>query len=489
MTQENQARMNLETGTVTFPKKGLPSKTSQAENFPRIITGDTSKNTFYHGDCKLVMSREHDIPSESVGLIYLDPPFYTGQTMKGMVKVTKEGIVHNGQREWHPAYMEASYNDTKRFWAEKGVSEKAPMWMKRIATKGNERAAFASYLYYMMERLELCKRILKQTGSIYLHCDWRASHYLKMVMDEVFGTENFRDDIAWCYTGPSNTKRWFPRKHDNLLFYVKNEQKGQFFSNSVRVSYKEESFTMGGKGSLAARNREGDYREGMDEQLAKGKIVEDYWTDIPSLSVTTERVGYPTQKPIKLLERIILASSNEEDTVLDPFCGCGTTILAAHKLNRRWIGIDINRIAYDASRKRESQLPLGMKESFTTSSYVIRDLEEVNQLNPSDFEKWVNQFYKATKPSPDAGVDGIMQNNIPIQSKCFSGYPVDRSIVDAFSTAVRYHPKLTKPVKQAIIVSQTGFADSAIARAFEIENTEGINIFLTTPEKMLEIKE
>ena len=159
-------------------------------------------------------------------------------------------------------------------------------------------------------------------------------------MDAVFGRRHFRNEIVWAYTGPGNTKRWFPRKHDNLLFYVKSNE-AAFNADAVRVPYKP-SFTMGGGRSLARRNKPGtDYTTGREEAFARGKIIEDYWTDIPSLSVSRERLGYPTQKPLALYERIIRASSSEGDWVLDPFAGCATTCVAAERLDRRWVGMDL----------------------------------------------------------------------------------------------------------------------------------------------------
>ncbi len=138
-------------------------------------------NKFYHGDCLFVL--KHDIQSETINLIYLDPPFFTGKIQKGI---------------WRPEAMEVSYEDSKRFWSEKAdvMREKAPQWLRHIAL---DHPDFASYLYYMMERLQECKKALKKTGSIYLHCDYRASHYLKMVMDEIFGMDNFKNEIIWCY--------------------------------------------------------------------------------------------------------------------------------------------------------------------------------------------------------------------------------------------------------------------------------------------------
>src|SRR4030042_1040331 len=141
------------------------------------------KNTFYHGDCLFVLT--HDVSAESIDPIYLDPPFFTGKIQTGKWK-----------GEWHPEAMEVSFEDSKRFWKEKGISGLAPEWMKHIALK---RPDFASYLYYMMERLQACHKVLNKRGSIYLHCDYRASHYLKMVMDEpeLFGDNNFRNEIIW----------------------------------------------------------------------------------------------------------------------------------------------------------------------------------------------------------------------------------------------------------------------------------------------------
>jgi len=172
------------------------------------------------------------------------------------------------------------------------------------------------------------------------------SHSLKLLLDSLFGIKNFRNEIVWCYTGPSGTKKNFPAKHDIILRYSKGE-KWTFNHDRVRVEYKE-SFTMGGSKSLARRNKpDTDYKTGIEKALERGKIIEDYWSDIPSLSVSKERVGYPTQKPLALLRRIILASSNPGEWVLDPFCGCATTCLAAMDENRNWIGIDISPKAFE----------------------------------------------------------------------------------------------------------------------------------------------
>ena len=202
--------------------------------------------------------------------------------------------------------------------------------------------AMASYLTFMAQRIFEMHRILKPTGSLYLHCDPTASHYLKIVLDKVFGKTNFKNEIVWCYTGPSNTKKWYPRKHDTMLFYSKSNEYS-FNPDSIRVPYK----------SLNTQKSGGGIGGFMDEDIVsaykkKGKIPEDWWIGIsPVGRIETERTGYPTQKPIALLERIIKASSNHSDIVFDPFCGCATTCVAAERLGRKWIGIDIEENARD----------------------------------------------------------------------------------------------------------------------------------------------
>jgi len=207
----------------------------------------------------------------------------------------------------------------------------------------------------MTERLIEMKRVLKNTGSIYLHCDPTASHYLKMIMDSIFGHENFRNEIVWCYTTPANVKRYFPRKTDTILFYVKSEKSNYTFNHDdVRVPYKRGS-KLDGKGW----NTGITYSK---EEINKGKLVTNWWGDItPVQRLLKEMMGYRTQKPVALLKRIIKASSNKGDLVMDSFCGCATTLEAAHKLKRRWIGIDIAIHAI----KRVASLRLKDRELYT----------------------------------------------------------------------------------------------------------------------------
>jgi DNA modification methylase len=428
-------------------------------------------NVFYHGDCLFVMN--HDILPESVDLIYLDPPFFTGKVQKGLAK-------------WQPGAMEISYEDSRKFWSEKShiMRQKAPEWLIHISLT---RADFASYLYYMMIRLQACKSVLSPKGTIYLHCDYRASHYLKMIMDEpdLFGVNNFRNEIVWCYSGGGIPKKDFARKHYCILRYSKTDDY-VFNVEDIREEYSQEILSRP-KSSYAEhsyKNNPGKMTKGWDLN-PKGKHPDD-WFYMPILDPEAkERIGFPTQKPEALLKRFILASSNKGSIVLDPFCGCGTTIIAAHNLDRRWIGIDIDKSAYDATKGREKQLPLGIKDEFTKASYITRDLEEVLTLNPNDFEKWVNEFYKATKPMPDKGVDGIMQDGTPIQTKSFLiKYPT----LSEFITNTKLHPAVPKPLKRVIVVSQVGFHESATKRQFEIETIDTIKVDLITPQEMLKVE-
>ena len=216
----------------------------------------------------------------------------------------------------------------------------------------------------------------------------------------------------------------------------------------------------------------------------EGRMALDYWEIPPINQASKERVGYPTQKPEALLERIIKASSNEGDIILDPFCGCGTTVIVASKLNRQFIGIDI-----DTSEREKGELPTAFAVInnrshglFAQAQYVSRDLSEVLEMNPKRFEDWVNEYYQANKPYPDKGVDGITSEGIPIQVKSFV---IKYDVLSKFITDAKYHPNTIKPVKKVIVVSQIGFDDGARKRKFEIETAERIEVVLTTPENML----
>lgn len=377
--------------------------------------------------------------------------------------------------------MEISFEDRKEYWAkhQEAMQKEAPVWLSDI---GGKHPEFGAYLYYMMGRLRVCRQALKPTGSIYLHCDWRASHYLKIVMDDIFGENNFRNEIIWCYSRPSApSQRQFSKTHEVILFYSK-AYPWTFNPDEVRIDYAPESLARAKRGVITSKIANPEDGVVLHK---KGKFPEDWWL-IPSLRPNArERVGYPTQKPLALLERIIKAPSNEGDCVLDPFCGCGTAIIASHKHNRQWIGIDINKEAWGTIQRRANQPSFYQwLNSFKEASYISRDLDEVMVMNPHEFEVWVNQYYGATKPKPEEVVGGITKEGIPIQTKAYKT-PVDYTIVDAFYAGIKLHPKLLGTISQGRIVSQNGFTDSARHRVFEIEYREKMKIVLTTPEDML----
>ncbi len=269
------------------------------------------------------------INSQCIGLIYLDPPFNKKKIFTAPIGTSAEGA------SFKDVFRE---EDVKIEWIKE--IEEDHYAIHRLLNAVREIEGHSSYnfcyLCYMAIRLIECHRILNDTGSIYLHCDPTMSHYLKLLLDCIFGEKNFRNEIVWGYTGPSNTKRWFPRKHDTLFFYAKSDRVG-FNWREVRVPYQK----------LETGKTSGIFKEAATLD-SNGKVVEDWWHTIsPVGRIAKERTGYPTQKPLTLLERIIKASSREGDMVLDPFCGCATTCVAAEKLKRQWIGIDISVKAYE----------------------------------------------------------------------------------------------------------------------------------------------
>ena len=299
--------------------------------------------TLFHGD-NLGFLR--GINSESIDLVATDPPFNKGKDFHATPDSLSAGASFHDRWSWERD-IEGEWEDAiKDDWpAVQQVIESAN------AAWGRDMGAF---LCYMGVRLLEIHRVLKPTGSLYLHCDPTASHYLKAMLDAIFGRKNFRNDIVWCYTGPGNVKRWFPRKHDDLLFYVKSDE-AAFNPDAVRIPYKQLNVQHaeqggGGIGGDLTPENVGDYVE-------KGKIPEDYWLEdrdgmSPVGRRPSERTGYPTQKPIALYRRIVEASSNPGEFVLDPFCGCATTLIAAEQAGRQWIGIDLWDEALQTVRKR-----------------------------------------------------------------------------------------------------------------------------------------
>ena len=264
------------------------------------------------------------------------------------------------------------------------------------------------------------RRVLKKTGSIYLHCDHTAGHYLKILMDTVFGRNNFRNEIVWCYPpGGRGPKLGFHRKHDTIFYYGKTRGKGVF--NRPYGELPEPTRKSYGKVDKEGRFYK-EYPGGRTYlDTMRGRPIPDWWTDVVSLGQAVsskERLGYPTQKPLALLERIIRASSNEGDLVLDPFCGCGTTVHAAESLNRRWVGIDISPFSTGLIRERLLENFPHLAGRITTEGVPHTEWEarELARRDKFEFEKWVcgaigadGMFREPGERGADGGVDGIME--------------------------------------------------------------------------------
>ncbi len=353
---------------------------------------DFNPNTLYYGDC-LDWMREWE--SDCVDLIYLDPPFNSNANYNVLFSDKGDGKAQyrafNDTWSWDAAAAER-YRQFEN--APARPAHDAIVGLRRILG----RSGMLAYLTYMAERLEEMRRMLKPTGSIYLHCDPTASHYLKIVMDAVFGKENFRNEIVWAYRTGGVSKAWFGRKHDIILFYTKSPKREHVFNLKKERSYNRDFKPYKFKGVSEYQDEEGKWYT-----MA---AMRDVWEINAVGRSSGERLGYPTQKPLALLERIIEASSNEGDIVLDPFCGCGTAVEAARRLNRRWAGVDISSFAIDLVRQRLQDESIPVKG-------IPADLESARKLareKPFEFESWavtrLPGFAPNTKQVADGGVDG-----------------------------------------------------------------------------------
>lgn len=300
----------------------------------RQIKGWTNKLIW--GDNKLILSslkngplREEIEAQGGIKLIYIDPPFDVGADFSMEIKVGDESITKKSN-----VLEEIAYRDT---------------W-------GNGQDSFNAMIY---ERLSLMKDLLSDDGIIFVHCDYRVNSYIRLILDELFGKENFRNEIIWCYTGASNVGKDFPKKHDTIFRYSKSKNY-IFNKDDIRIPYAE------GSKDRATRNVIGTGGMNFDEIKLNenGKVPEDFWLDIQRAArYPGESVGYPTQKSLKLLERIIKSSSNEGDLVADFFCGSGTTLAVAEKLGRKWIGSDLGKFAIHTTRKRMIGVQRDLKDS------------------------------------------------------------------------------------------------------------------------------
>ncbi len=416
-------------------------------------------NRLYYGD-NLDVLRRH-VADESVDLVYLDPPFNSNANYN-VLFAERDGAQAASQIK--------AFEDTWRW--DEGAARAFEEVVEQGGRVSQAMQAFRTflgdtdmlaYLAMMAPRLVELHRVLKPTGSLYLHCDPTASHYLKLLLDAIFGPAQFLNEIIWKRTSAHNSAKRFGPIHDVILYYARKDEATW---NNPRVGHEQEYLDKyyrydDGDGRLYWRNsltaagvRHGSsgkvWRgidisatgqhwkftvERLDELDAKGQIywppggkgfpqikryrdelkgmaVSDIWTDIDRINqVAAERLGYPTQKPEALLERIIAASSNEGDVVLDPFCGCGTTISAAQKMNRRWIGIDITHLAITLIRSRLTDTFEGKAVYEVLGEPVSRpDAEALAASDPYQFQWWALGLVGARpveqKKGADKGIDG-----------------------------------------------------------------------------------
>lgn len=387
--------------------------------------------TLYFGD-NLEVLREK-IPDESFDLIYLDPPFnskrpYNVLYKEGLVDSPAQVQAFEDSWHWTPeaqhSFEELTGLRKSKTEINQSISNLIDALSKIIGKKNDVMA----YLVMMTIRLIELRRVLKKTGSIYLHCDPTASHYLKIIMDVIFGKINFRNELVWLYKGRELSHKNYSKKHDTILFYSKSDnyifnwreimESLEDSSRQALSRYKDEKgyfivrYKVGGGFAPIEKEGEDTYRQYVPEGVPpRDWFYADY-------ARKKERLEYPTQKPEALLERIIKASSKHGDWVLDPFCGCGTTVAVAEKLDRQWIGIDITTLAINLIKHRLHDHFENIK-IFTDG--LPKDLSGAKALSekaPFEFEYWVLDLLNAvpaqskTKENmrgADKGIDGVIK--------------------------------------------------------------------------------
>lgn len=281
-----------------------------------------------------------------IDLILIDPPFNSGRVYQHSTNKKRR---FNDIWTWDEnalRYIQMRAKETEQYFKLENIL------INGFGSFFDKDKSMLAYLVFMGPRLVELHRLLKDTGSLYLHCDTSASHYLKVLLDSIFGLKQFRNEIIWCYTGREQASRNFNKKHDTIFFYSKSNNY-IFNKDSVKRPITERSQRRynhtdeNGKKYGIFRNKKGEqYRQYMTD----GFVERDYW-DIPYV----KKQVYPTQKPVELYERMILASSNESDLIFDPFCGSGTTLIACENLNRTWMGIDISEEVVDIIQERKKK--------------------------------------------------------------------------------------------------------------------------------------
>ena len=342
------------------------------------------ENDVILGDCLKVLG---EVGENTADMIYLDPPFFTQEKQKLISSKTNKEYI---------------FSDT---------------WN-----------SMAEYLSYMEDRLIQCRRVLKETGSIFVHCDRNASHYLKVLLDKIFGISNFQSEIIWSYKRWSNSKKGLLNNHQVIFFYSKTSH---FKFNRIYTDYSEttnidqilQERVRNEKGKAVYKyNANGEIVIG---QSKKGVPLSDVW-EIPYLNPKAkERVGYPTQKPILLLEQILRLVTDEGDFVIDPFVGSGTTVVAAKMLKRNYLGIDILPAAVDLAKQRLESL-------VKTESFLLKKGKKAYQ-NLSDFQMDILKHFQAVPVQRNSGIDGFLKEYIDGRPVSIKIQKEDESFEDALS--------------------------------------------------------
>ncbi len=399
-------------------------------------------NTIYCGDNEIVLKQ---FPPESVDLIYIDPPFFSGK---------------NYEVIWKDGYELKAYKDR---------------WQGGIE----------HYIGWMRPKIELMKKVLKPTGSFYLHCDYHAGHYLKVICDKIFGYSNFQNEIIWHYFMGGKAKRRFARKHDTIFLYSKSKKYYFDFQLKRRRLDYIPSLDNPSKVDLSKKVLTGSGLEKAPiTKMGKDKVghysivtLDDVWDLSGVFNMSHEYMGYPTQKPESLLEVIITASSNENDIILDAFCGCGTALAVAKKLNRRFIGIDISPLACDLTAERIKYKKLnivGMKYT----------MEELKKMKPLDFQYWIVKRIGGTPTKPigggDKGIDGKVDTNKYGLNVCVEvkNHKIGYDPVMKFESVVR------KSKKKAGYMVGFGFTRGAVEEIARFKREEELEIIKITVEDL-----
>ncbi len=389
--------------------------------------------------CDDNLERLAQFPAECIDLIYLDPPFFSNRHYE--VIWGDEAEVRSFEDRW-----------------EGGVQV---------------------YVNWMRERVLEMHRILRPTGSLFLHCDWHASHRLRVMLDDIFGANLFQNELIWFYKGGGSSPRRWSRKHDSIFWYSKSPDY-TFNLDAVRTAYSDEILSRpkssyahhhyGKKANATA------ITEGWDLN-PKGKRPDDV-IELPIINpAARERLGYPTQKPERLLETLLLGASNANDIVLDPFAGCGTTMVVAQRHHRQWVGIDISPTAVGLMKRRMEKV--GAVDVKLVGMPVT--VEQLMQLKPLEFQNWVIQRLNGThspRKTGDMGIDGFsFMTHDPIQVK--QSPNVGRNVIDNFETAIERNGK-TKGYVVAL-----SFGRGAREEVARVKAAKGLDIELIEVRAML----